>query len=93
MLDALVPDIPRTADLLSEISAAGREQSVGIDQIPQAIQQIDQVTQSNSSAAKEMATATATRLSAEAARLEQSAGFVRCGALSREPARAPSPEP
>lgn len=92
MLDALVPDIPRTADLLSEISAAGREQSVGIDQLHQAIQQIDQVTQSNSGAANEMA-ATATRLSAEAARLEQSAGFVRCGALSREPARAPSPGP
>lgn len=92
MLDALVPDIPRTADLLSEISAAGREQSVGIDQINPAIQQIDQVTQSNSGAANEMA-ATATRLSAEAARLEQSAGFVRCGALSREPARAPSPGP
>lgn len=92
MLDALVPDIPRTADLLSEISAAGREQSVGIDQIHPAIQQIDQVTQSNSGAANEMA-ATATRLSAEAARLEQSAGFVRCGALSREPARAPSPGP
>lgn len=72
MLDALVPDIPRTADLLSEISAAGREQSVGIDQIPQAIQQIDQVTQSNSGAANEMAAAT--RHPAEATRLERSAG-------------------
>ncbi|KTR02325.1 hypothetical protein NS365_21895 [Aureimonas ureilytica] len=89
MLDALVPDIPRTADLLSEISPAGREQSVGIDQLHQSIQQIDQVTQSNSGAANEMAAAT--RHPAEAARLEQSAGFVRCGALSREPARAPSP--
>ncbi|WP_062220686.1 hypothetical protein [Aureimonas sp. D3] len=92
MLDALMPDIPRTADLVSEISAACREQSVGIDQIHPAIQQIDQVTQSNSSAANELA-ATATRLSAEAARFEQSAGFVRCGAFSREPARAPSPGP
>ena len=76
MLDALVPDIQRTADLVSEISAACREQSVGIDQINQAIQQLDQVTQSNSGAANEMA-ATAAQLSAEAARLEESAGFFK----------------
>ncbi|WP_058598476.1 HAMP domain-containing methyl-accepting chemotaxis protein [Aureimonas ureilytica] len=89
MLDALVPDIQRTADLVSEISAACREQSVGIDQINQAIQQLDQVTQSNSGAANEMA-ATASQLSAEASRLQQSASFFRLAPSSRnEPAAAP----
>ncbi|WP_280137595.1 HAMP domain-containing methyl-accepting chemotaxis protein [Aureimonas sp. AU40] len=73
MLDALVPDIRRTAELVTEISAACREQSIGIDQINQAIGQLDQVTQSNAGAANEMA-ATASQLSAEAGRLEDSAG-------------------
>ncbi|MBB3951840.1 methyl-accepting chemotaxis protein [Aureimonas jatrophae] len=74
MLDALVPDINRTAELVSEISAACREQSVGIEQINQAIQQLDQVTQSNAGAANEMA-ATSGQLSEEATRLNERAGF------------------
>ena len=78
MLDALVPDIQRTADLVSEISAACREQSIGIDQINQAIQQLDQVTQSNAGAANEMS-ATAAQLSAEAARLQDNAAFFKLG--------------
>ncbi|MBB3999581.1 methyl-accepting chemotaxis protein [Aureimonas pseudogalii] len=76
MLTALVPDIQRTSELVSEISAACREQSVGIDQINQAIQQLDQVTQSNAGAANQMS-ATAEELSAEAGRLEERAGFFR----------------
>ncbi|WP_062014515.1 methyl-accepting chemotaxis protein [Aureimonas sp. AU4] len=83
MLDALVPDISRTAELVSEISAACREQAVGVDQINQAIQQLDQVTQSNSGAANEMA-ATAAQLSAEAMRLERSAGFFKLAPVASE---------
>ncbi|WP_082659777.1 HAMP domain-containing methyl-accepting chemotaxis protein [Aureimonas sp. AU40] len=81
MLDALVPDIRRTAELVTEISAACREQSIGIDQINQAIQQLDQVTQSNAGAANEMA-ATASQLSAEAGRLEESAGHFKLEAAA-----------
>uniref|UniRef100_UPI000A492B7F methyl-accepting chemotaxis protein n=1 Tax=Aureimonas sp. AU4 TaxID=1638163 RepID=UPI000A492B7F len=54
-LGQLVPDIRRTAELVSEITAACREQSVGIEQINQAIVQLDQVTQANAGAASEMA--------------------------------------
>ncbi|WP_062118127.1 methyl-accepting chemotaxis protein [Aureimonas sp. AU40] len=68
-LERLVPDIRKTAELVSEISAACREQSIGIEQINQAIGQLDQVTQSNAGAANEMA-ATADQLSTEAGRLE-----------------------
>ncbi|SDO60378.1 methyl-accepting chemotaxis protein, partial [Aureimonas jatrophae] len=50
-LEQLVPDIRRTAELVSEITAACREQSVGIEQINQAIVQLDQVTQANAGAA------------------------------------------
>ncbi len=76
MLQRLVPDIRRTAELVGEISAACREQSIGIEQINQAIQQLDQVTQANAGAANEM-TATAGELSAEAEALNERAGFFR----------------
>ncbi|WP_244496639.1 methyl-accepting chemotaxis protein [Aureimonas ureilytica] len=74
MLDRLVPDIQRTAELVSEITAACREQSIGIEQINQAITQLDQVTQSNSGAAHQMA-ATASQLAEEASRLSEQAGY------------------
>jgi len=63
---------------VSEISAACREQSVGIEQINQAIVQLDQVTQSNAGAANEMA-ATADDLSSEAADLTERAAFFQLG--------------
>ncbi|WP_058602059.1 methyl-accepting chemotaxis protein [Aureimonas ureilytica] len=76
MFNELVPDIQRTAELVSEISAACREQAVGIEQINQAIQQLDQVTQTNAGAANEMA-ATAHQLSAEAGRLAEGVAFFK----------------
>ncbi|MEL0211702.1 MAG: methyl-accepting chemotaxis protein, partial [Novosphingobium sp.] len=50
MLSRLVPDIRRTAELVTEISAACREQDIGASQINEAIQQLDKVTQINASA-------------------------------------------
>ncbi|ALN71573.1 hypothetical protein M673_02540 [Aureimonas sp. AU20] len=82
-LERLVPDIRKTAELVSEISAACREQSIGIEQINQAIGQLDQVTQSNAGAANEMA-ATADQLSTEAGRLEERAGYFRMTDAERE---------
>ncbi|WP_019994561.1 HAMP domain-containing methyl-accepting chemotaxis protein [Aureimonas ureilytica] len=90
MLNALLPDIQKTAELVSEISAACREQSIGIEQINQAIGQLDQVTQSNAGAAGEMA-ATADELSAEVRRLQDGTRFFRTGAAT--PAVVPVPAP
>ncbi|MGB7136800.1 MAG: methyl-accepting chemotaxis protein [Acidobacteriaceae bacterium] len=58
MLDKLVPDIQRTAELVQEISAASREQDTGAEQINKALQQLEQVIQQNASAAEEMASTT-----------------------------------
>lgn len=55
MLSKLVPNIKRTAELVQEISAASNEQSIGAEQINNAIQQLDSVTQENASASEEMA--------------------------------------
>jgi methyl-accepting chemotaxis protein len=49
MLEELVPNIQKTAELVQEISAASNEQSSGAEQINRAIQQLDQVIQQNAS--------------------------------------------
>jgi methyl-accepting chemotaxis protein len=58
MLEKLVPDIQRTAELVQEISAASKEQDTGAEQINKALQQLEQVIQQNASAAEEMASTT-----------------------------------
>ncbi len=50
-LKALVPDIRRTAELVSEISAACREQSIGVEQISEAINRLDRMGQELASSA------------------------------------------
>jgi methyl-accepting chemotaxis protein len=55
MLDALVPNIRRTADLISGISSATREQNIGAEQINEAIRQLNAVIQQNAAAAEEAA--------------------------------------
>jgi methyl-accepting chemotaxis protein len=88
MLTRLVPDIQKTAGLVSEISAACREQDIGADQINQAIQQLDKVTQQNAGASEEMS-ATSEELAAQAETLQASIAYFRTeenGATSRRQA-------
>ena len=74
LLNKLVPDIQKTAELVQEISAASREQDSGANQINAAIQQLDQVVQQNSSTSEEMA-ATAEELYGQADMLRQRIAF------------------
>ncbi|MDB5526343.1 MAG: Chemoreceptor of family, unusual structure [Rhizobium sp.] len=76
MLGRLVPDIRKTAELVSEITAACREQDIGASQINEAIQQLDKVTQQNASASEEMA-ATSEELAAQSEELQTSISFFR----------------
>ncbi len=76
MLEKLVPDIQKTAELVQEISAASNEQNAGIDQINKAIQQLDEVIQQNASATEEMAS-TSEELSAQAQQLQGSIDFFK----------------
>ena len=87
MLGRLVPAIKKTAELVTEISAACREQDIGADQINQAIQQLDKVTQQNASASEEMS-ATSEELSAHAEQLQSSIAFFRMEAAARAAAPA-----
>jgi methyl-accepting chemotaxis protein len=102
MLTRLVPDIRRTSELVSEISAACREQDIGAAQINEAIQQLDKVTQQNA-AASEQITSTSTDLAGRAEELQHSLSFFRvAGAhdpaaaakqLARRPLMRPAPKP
>jgi methyl-accepting chemotaxis protein len=76
MLNKLVPDIQKTAELVSEISAACREQDIGASQINEAIQQLDKVTQQNAGASEEMS-ATSEELASQAEELQASIAFFR----------------
>jgi len=76
MLNRLVPDIRKTAELVAEISAACREQDIGASQINEAIQQLDKVTQQNSGASEEVS-ATSEELAAQAEELQASIAFFK----------------
>ncbi|MEW6500143.1 MAG: methyl-accepting chemotaxis protein [Thermodesulfobacteriota bacterium] len=65
LLDNLVPDIQKTAQLVQEISASSHEQNQGTEQVNRAIQQLDQVIQQNAQASEELS-ASAEELSATA---------------------------
>ncbi|PZR32941.1 methyl-accepting chemotaxis protein [Caulobacter segnis] len=96
MLTSLVPNIRKTAELVSEISAACREQDIGASQINEAIQQLDKVTQQNASASEEMS-ATSEELAAQAEELQTSIAYFRTDSAHgrrsapRPAARRPSP--
>jgi methyl-accepting chemotaxis protein len=59
-MEAIVESVRRVADIMGEISAATREQTLGIEQVNEAISQMDQTTQQNASLVEEAAAASET---------------------------------
>jgi len=76
LLEKMVPDISKTAELVQEISAASEEQSSGVQQITSAMQQLDKVTQQNAAGSEELA-ATAEEMQAQSESLQQVISFFR----------------
>jgi methyl-accepting chemotaxis protein len=72
-LTDIVASVKRVTDIVSEIAAASREQSVGIEQVNTAMLQMDAVMQSNSSQTEELS-ATANMLASNALQLERLIG-------------------
>lgn len=58
-MEEIVGSVKRVTDIMGEIMAASQEQSIGIDEVNQAIGQMDQVTQQNASLVEEAAAAAA----------------------------------
>jgi methyl-accepting chemotaxis protein len=67
-LSEIVNSVKRVTDIVTEIAAASREQSTGIDQVNKAVTQMDSVTQRNASQTEEMS-ATAQTLTEQAGQL------------------------
>lgn len=59
MLESLVPNIKKTAELVQEITAASNEQNAGAAQINKAILQLDEAIQKSAAAAEEVASTSA----------------------------------
>ena len=90
LLDAMVPNIRRTSNLVQEITAASEEQSAGVGQINSAVTQLSQTTQQNASSSEQLA-ATAEEMSGQAEQLQQTMAFFKlAGGLRR---RDPLPSP
>ena len=74
LLDSIVPDITKTAELVKEISVAAQEQDIGANQINQAIQQLDQIVQQGAAVSEEVA-ATSQELSSQAENTQETISF------------------
>ena len=83
MLNRLVPDIQKTAELVQDISAASREQSSGSEQINAAIQQLNQVIEQNAGSAEEMSSM-AEELTSQAEQLQGTIAYFRTGDVGGE---------
>ena len=91
-LGEILKSVTCVTDLVSEMAAAFREQSTGLDQISTAVAQMDEVMQSSSSQTDTLS-ATATKLSEQASRLQDLLGRFRLSSGPPEPAAAARPRP
>jgi methyl-accepting chemotaxis protein len=76
IIERIVPDIKKTAELVQEIASASREQNTGADQIGKAVTQLDSVIQQNASASEELA-GMAEELSGQSEQLSQAISFFK----------------
>ncbi|WNG61613.1 HAMP domain-containing protein [Archangium gephyra] len=74
LLEELVPNIRKTAELVQEVVVASAEQATGVNQMGKAMGYVDEVTQRNASASEELAS-TAEELSAQAEALQRLVSF------------------
>lgn len=93
LLEGIIPDIQKTADLVQEIAHASSEMSMGAGQITKAITQLDQVIQRNASSAEELS-ATAEELNSQSEELVAAVSFFSLeGAMEgKDMKRLPGPD-
>ncbi|HEX5745181.1 MAG TPA: methyl-accepting chemotaxis protein [Archangium sp.] len=92
LLEALVPSIRKTADLVQEVVAASAEQTSGVTQMSKAMQHVGAVTQRNASASEELAS-TAEEVSSQAEALRELVSFFQLEADTERSWRRVSPPP
>jgi aerotaxis receptor len=67
-MDEVAAAVARVSDVLGQIDAAGREQSIGVGQVGEAVQQLDAITQQNAAMVEELA-ASASALNGQVGRV------------------------
>jgi len=89
-MEQVVSSVQQVTAIMQDISLASREQSIGVDQVNQAIAHMDQVTQQNA-ALVEQAAAAAASLAVEAGNLTQAVSLFKFGkpVAPRRAGRAP----
>lgn len=92
MLDKMVPDITRTAELIRGISAASDEQNGGAGQIKNAMLELDRVVQQNAAESEEVAASSKT-LADNAGQMQQTIGFFRLAGGAQSLAHTPQSGP
>ncbi len=81
MLNEIVPDIRKTADLIQEITSASVEMNSGSDQVNTALQQLNQVVQKNAANAEEVA-ATSEELNSQSINMKELVSYFNIGESS-----------
>lgn len=76
LIDDMLPNIQKTADLVQEISTASAEQLNGVDQVNTAIEHVDKSAQQGASSSEELS-ATATEMSGQVDKLKNTIGFFK----------------
>jgi len=89
-MDEIVDSIRRVTDIMGDISAATREQTLGIEQINEAVSQMDQTTQQNASLVEEAAAASET-LQKQAADLADAMRVFKLKDMPAKPVQSSGP--
>lgn len=76
LLDAIVPNIIRTSDLISEITAASIEQDTNLRAFSRAIQQLTEIAQYNAASSEELS-ASSNNLNSQAEKLKATMSFFK----------------
>ncbi|MDY3559258.1 methyl-accepting chemotaxis protein [Gemmata sp. JC673] len=91
-LAEIVTSVKRVTDIVTEMAAAGKEQSVGIEQVNKAVSQMDTATQRNASQTEELS-ATAQALSNQAGQLRDLIARFKLGNNGHPPTPSPARKP
>ena len=76
LINALIPEIEKTANLVQEIESASNQQSAGVEQVGNAINDLNQVIQQNAAASEELATSSE-ELASQAEWLKESISYFK----------------
>jgi methyl-accepting chemotaxis protein len=89
-MEQIVESVKRVTDIMGEITAASQEQTLGIEQVNQAIAQMDEVTQQNAALVEEEAAATAALQTLADNLAQVVASFKLDGDYAADPANTPA---